>query len=116
MKNKTLHREDYEAVVFSETPSISEQPSESALPEKISFIAEDGSTYVFFPLGIFTVNEKQYMLVQDSDKSEGDVHILYLTEDENGSPAFHTVSDEEFQEVMEDFEKFISHISQEDQN
>ena len=118
MKNEHLSREDYEAIVFSDTPADMAETGirdgESSGPETISFTTEDGRTYIFIPLGIFSIDDRQYMLVRDSAQTDDSIHLLLCSQDKDGSDIFQTVSGEEFQQVMQAFEHFLKHTSQEE--
>lgn len=119
MKKDRLSREDYEALVFSASDPIPEggsgSPETAGAPVLLSLEGEDGVVRSFLPVGIFTVNETPYMLVCDGDRPDGDVHMIRFTVNEDETVDFHTLSEEEFQEVMEDFDRFMSRSSQDDQ-
>ena len=84
--------------------------------ETISLTTEDGLNYIFIPLGIFSVDDREYLLVRDFAQEDENIHLLLHTTDENGDDSFETVSGEKFNQVMQDFENFISHISSEEQS
>lgn len=117
--NDNLYREDYEALVFSDEPvpeKSTEQTQAPSMQETISLTTEDGLNYIFIPLGIFSVDDREYLLVRDFAQEDENIHLLLHTTDENGDDSFETVSGEEFNQVMQDFENFISHISSEKQS
>lgn len=119
MKNETLHREDYEAMVFSDLQSdtetfLPEDDETGSSDDLLTLVAEDGLTYTFLPLGMFSVDDSQYLMVRDIQQTENDIHFLLITQ-ENGSDTFHTISEEEFNRVMEDFARFMEHLSSEEE-